>query len=243
MSASESGTSGTITLSATASDNVGVSRVEFFVDNVLKGSDSASPYAMTLDSTTLANGSHTLVAKAYDAAGNVGSSNAAAFSISNGAGTGGSQLLANPGFESGATSWSGGSGIINNVAATAPRSGSWEAKFGGTGTTRTDNLYQQVAIPSSAASATLSFWLQVGSAETSTTSAFDTLKLQVRSSGGTILATPATYSNLNKGSTYVQKTIDLSAYKGQTVQVFFAGAEDSSLQTTFLVDDVALTVQ
>jgi hypothetical protein len=32
-------------------------------------------------------------------------------------------------------------------------------------------------------------------------------------------------------------------YKGQTVQVFFVGTEDASLQTTFLVDDVALTVQ
>jgi hypothetical protein len=38
---------------------------------------------MTLDSTTLANGSHTLVAKAYDAAGNVGTSTSVAFSVSN----------------------------------------------------------------------------------------------------------------------------------------------------------------
>lgn len=69
------------------------------------------------------------------------------------------------------------------------------------------------------------------------------MKIQVRNSGGTILATPATYSNLNKGTGYVQRSVDLSACKGQTVQVFFAGAEDASLQTTFLVDDVALTVQ
>lgn len=46
-----------------------------------------------------------------------------------------------------------------------------------------------------------------------------------------------------RGSGYVQRSLDLSAYKGQTVQVFFVGAEDASLQTTFLVDDVALTVQ
>ena len=245
VTASESGTSGTITLSATASDNVGVSKVEFHVDGVLKGTDTVAPYAMTLNSATLANGAHTLTAKAYDAAGNVGTSGAANFSISNGTGTGtgGTQLLANPGFESGAVAWSGGSGIVNNATATPARSGSWKAKFAGTGTTRSDNLYQQVAIPSTAAGATLSFWLQVSSAETTTTSAYDTLKLQVRSSGGTILATPASYSNLNKGSGYVQRSVDLSAYKGQTVQVFFAGAEDASLQTTFLVDDVALTVQ
>lgn len=243
VSASESGTAGTITLSASASDNVGVSKVEFYVDGVLKGSDTSSPYSMTLDSTTLANGSHTLTARAYDAAGNVGTSGAASFSISNATGSGGTQLLLNPGFESGAVSWNGGSGIINNATTTPAHTGSWKAKLAGTGATRTDNLYQQVAIPSTAASATLSFWLQVQSAETTTTSAYDTLKVQVRNSGGTILATPATYSNLNKGTSYTQKSLDLSAYKGQTVQVFFVGTEDASLQTTFLVDDVALTVQ
>jgi hypothetical protein len=241
VSASESGTAGTVTLSASASDNVGVSKVEFYVDSVLKGSDTSSPYSMTLDSTTLANGSHTLTAKAYDAAGNVGSSGATSFSISNA--SGGTQLLLNPGFESGAVSWNGGSGIINNGTTTPAHTGSWKAKLAGTGATRTDNLYQQVAIPSTAASASLSFWLQVQSAETTTTSAYDTLKVQVRNSGGTILATPATYSNLDKGTSYTQKSLDLSAYKGQTVQVFFVGSENSSLQTTFLVDDVALTVQ
>jgi serine protease len=91
-SASESGTSGTITLSATASDNVGVTKVEFYVDSVLKGTDTTSPYSMTLDSTTLSNASHSLVAKAYDAAGNVGSSSAVNFTISNSGGGGGSVL-------------------------------------------------------------------------------------------------------------------------------------------------------
>ena len=88
-SASESGTSGTITFSATASDAVGVTKVEFYVDGVLKGTDTTSPYSMTLDSTTLSNASHTLVAKAYDAAGNVGSSSSVAFTVSNT--TGGTQ--------------------------------------------------------------------------------------------------------------------------------------------------------
>ncbi len=83
VSASESGTSGTITLSATASDNVGVSKVEFYVDNSLVNTDTTSPYSATMDSTTLANGSHNLVAKAYDAAGNIGTSSTVAFSVSN----------------------------------------------------------------------------------------------------------------------------------------------------------------
>lgn len=83
VSASVSGSSGTITLNANASDNVGVTKVEFWVDGALKGSDSSSPYSMSLDSTTLANGTHSLVAKAFDAAGNSASSTAASFSINN----------------------------------------------------------------------------------------------------------------------------------------------------------------
>ncbi|MBL0210295.1 MAG: M4 family metallopeptidase [Holophagaceae bacterium] len=82
-SATETGTSGTITFNATATDNVGVTKVEFYVDGALKGTDTTSPYSMTLDSTTLTNGTHSLVAKAYDAAGNIGSSTAVSFSVSN----------------------------------------------------------------------------------------------------------------------------------------------------------------
>lgn len=83
VSASETGTSGTITLSATASDNVGVTNVEFYIDGVLKGSDASSPYSLTLDSTTLSNGTHSLTAKAFDAAGNSSTSTAVSFSINN----------------------------------------------------------------------------------------------------------------------------------------------------------------
>ena len=53
--------------------------------------------------------------------------------------------------------------------------------------------------------------------------------------------TLASYSNLNKGA-YAQKTFDLSAYAGQTVNLTFTGTENSSAQTSFLVDDTALSV-
>jgi hypothetical protein len=241
VSASESGSSGTITLSATASDNVGVTKVEFYVDGVLKGTDTSAAYSMTLDSTTLANGSHTLTAKAYDAANNVATSSAVAFSVSNTVAS--TQLIANPGFESGTASWTASSGVITNDASVAAHGGSYKAWLDGYGATHTDTLYQQVTIPSTATSATLAFWLMVLSDETTTTTAYDTLKVQVRNSSGTVLATLATYSNLNKGSSYSQKTFDLSAYKGQTVQVYFVGTEDSTIQTSFVLDDVTLTAQ
>lgn len=63
--------SGTVMLAASASDNVGVSIVEFFVDGILKFSDSISAYSYTWDTTGIANGIHTLFAKARDAAGNI----------------------------------------------------------------------------------------------------------------------------------------------------------------------------
>lgn len=83
VSASESGTSGSITLSATASDNVGVTNVEFYVDGVLKGSDNSSPYSIPLDSTTLSNASHSLTATAFDAAGLSTTSSPVSFTIDN----------------------------------------------------------------------------------------------------------------------------------------------------------------
>ena len=97
-----------------------------------------------------------------------------------------------------------------------------------------------VSIPSTAATANLNFWLKVVSSETTTTSAYDTLKVQVRNTSGTVLSTLKTYSNLDKGSTYVQRSFDLSAYKGQTVQIYFEGIEGSTVATSFLLDDVSL---
>jgi len=68
------GTAGTLTFSASATDDVGVARVDYYVDNVLKGSSTISPYAVSYNSIPVVNGNHTLVAKAYDAAGNLGTS-------------------------------------------------------------------------------------------------------------------------------------------------------------------------
>lgn len=83
VSASVNGSSGLITLAADASDNVGVTRVDFSVDGTLKGSSSQAPYALKLDSKLLANGSHALVATAYDAANNAGSSESVSFMVAN----------------------------------------------------------------------------------------------------------------------------------------------------------------
>ncbi|HEY0783180.1 MAG TPA: protease pro-enzyme activation domain-containing protein [Thermoanaerobaculia bacterium] len=154
------------------------------------------------------------------------------------------QLLGNPGFENGttATPWVPTAGVINNSSSEPPHSGSWDAWLNGYGTTHTDTLYQQVTIPSTAVSATLTFWLHIDTAETTTTTAFDTLQVQVRNSSNTVLSTLATYSNLNHNTGYVQKSFNLISFKGQTIRVYLLGSEDSSLQTSFVVDDFALNV-
>lgn len=61
---------GIVTISANASDNVGVSKVEFYVDGALKGSDTTAPYAYSLNTATLSSGSHTITAKAFDTGNN-----------------------------------------------------------------------------------------------------------------------------------------------------------------------------
>jgi glutamine amidotransferase PdxT len=80
--------SGTVTLTATATDNVGVAGVQFKLDGVNVGTeDTSSPYSRTWNAATASNGTHTLTAVARDAAGNQTTSAAVTVTVSN-AGTG-----------------------------------------------------------------------------------------------------------------------------------------------------------
>ncbi len=76
--------SGTVTVSATAADNVGVVGVQLKLDGVnLAIENTASPYATAWNTTTASNGSHTLTAVARDAAGNITTSAAVTVTVSN----------------------------------------------------------------------------------------------------------------------------------------------------------------
>ncbi|GAB3664131.1 M4 family metallopeptidase [Nocardioides korecus] len=148
-------------------------------------------------------------------------------------------LVLNPGFESGATGWTQTSGVITNATGATPHAGSYYAWLDGYGAAHTDSVAQSVTIPA-ASTATLGFYLRIASDETTTSTAYDTLKVQVTPSGGAT-TTLATYSNLNKGTGYVARSVNLSAYAGKTVTVKFLGVEDSSAATSFLLDDVSVT--
>ena len=156
------------------------------------------------------------------------------------------QLLGNPGFENGSASpapWVVTAGVIDNSTGEAAHSGSWKAWLDGYGSAHTDTLAQTVTLPSTLTTATLNFYLHIDTAETTKTTAYDTLKVQLRNSAGTVLTTLGTYSNLNAASGYTLKSFNVAAYKGQTVQLYLVGTEDASLQTSFVVDDFALNVQ
>ncbi|WP_432990571.1 hypothetical protein [Dactylosporangium sp. CA-233914] len=146
------------------------------------------------------------------------------------------QKLANADFELGRVAWTDSTGVIGQWAQEPALSGTWNAFLDGHGTVHTDTLSQTVTLPAGCSVATLRFWLHIDTFETTTVNAYDKLTVQVNTT------TLATYSNLNKATGYAQKTFNLAAFAGQTVTVRFTGTEDSSLQTSFAVDETALTV-
>jgi len=76
--------SNTITVSATASDNLGVAGVQFLLDGAPLGAeDPSTPYAISWDTTTAANGLHTLSARARDAANNTATATSITVNVAN----------------------------------------------------------------------------------------------------------------------------------------------------------------
>ena len=82
----------------------------------------------------------------------------------------------------------------------------------------------------------------VSSSETTTSTVYDRLYVEVRNTAGTLLGTLGTFSNLDKGTAgvYSQKSFSLASWKGQTVRLQFRATTDSSLVTSFRLDDVSL---
>lgn len=151
----------------------------------------------------------------------------------------GGNILGNPGFESGATVWTGTSGPITNNTGRPARTGSWKLWLGGNGSTSTETINQSVTIPSTATAATLSYWIRTDTAESGST-VYDSMRVQVVD--GSTATTLRTFTNVGTNATYTQYSHSLTAYKGKTVTVRFTMTEDSSLQTSFVVDDTALNV-
>jgi hypothetical protein len=76
--------SGTINVTATASDNIAVAGVQFLVDGTTIGSEvTTAPYTVSWNSSTVTNGNHTLTARARDGGGNITTSTGVIVSVTN----------------------------------------------------------------------------------------------------------------------------------------------------------------
>ncbi len=184
-----------VVLSAAASDDRRVDKVEFYVDGSLVGSSTAAPFSYTWNSALVANGGHTVTAKAYDDAGNTTTSPGAAFTVAN---------YANP--TTGITSPSGNASVTGtvNVSATASVAAGLtvsklEFYFDNT-------LFATVTAPASGSTSTVSW-----STLDSTQPAFDgsrSLTTKVYDSSGLIVTSAAVnVSVTNTSRTEYQGTI------------------------------------
>ncbi|GHJ47660.1 hypothetical protein Cs7R123_50020 [Catellatospora sp. TT07R-123] len=145
------------------------------------------------------------------------------------------QVVGNGGFESGTTPWTGSTATIGYHPSQPAHGGTRVSYLLGYGYDATEAVSQTVTIPAGCTSAVLTYWLHVDTEEWEAV-AYDLFQVRV---AGT---TQATLSNLDAAAGYTQRTVDLGAYAGQTVTLTFTATEDASLQTSFVLDDVALTV-
>jgi hypothetical protein len=231
----QTGTVGTaVSLQVGATDSASGQTLTFTASGLPAGLSISSSGRISGTPTTAGTSSVTVTAT--DTTGAHGSASFSWVISNQGSCSNHTQLLGNPGFETGsAAPWTSTAGVINeNGDGETSHSGSWYAWLDGYGTTHTDTLSQTVTIPAGCSATSFSFWLHIDTAETTTTTAFD--KLTITANGTTI----ATFSNLNHATGYQQHTYSLGSFAGSAVTIKFTGAEDSSLQTSFVVDDTAI---
>ncbi|MBI4672215.1 MAG: S8 family serine peptidase [Chloroflexi bacterium] len=150
---------------------------------------------------------------------------------------GGTNVVQNPGFESGpGNGWtessSAGYQIIDQ---TRPRTGLYSAYFCNYNKC-SEAIEQTITVP---ANATLTYWWYQTSSE-GKTRAYDYLRVQVFSSDGALLATLRTWSNRNARRAWRQDTLSMASFAGQTVRLRFTATTDSTLKSAFFVDDISV---
>ncbi|MDX6689016.1 MAG: hypothetical protein QOG15_473, partial [Solirubrobacteraceae bacterium] len=157
--------SGTVSVTANASDAVGVSSVQFKLDgNDLGSADTTSPYVVTWDTSTATPGSHTLTAVARDLANNTTTSSPVTVTVNN---SGSAGLVAAYGFEEGSgstvidASGVGNAGTISGATRTAAGRNGSALSFNGTSDWVTVAGSSSLALTNSF---TLEAWVKINSA-------------------------------------------------------------------------------
>jgi serine protease len=160
------------------------------------------------------------------------------------------ELLVNPGFETGRIGpWRSTRGVLVKRSSSLPaRSGNWLARLGGRPAPHTDTLAQTVTVAPPNGQykiAKFSFWLEIKTNDPARR-VHDRLRVQELTTGGTVIRTLGTFTNLNAVGHYVKHVFVLTAasYHGQPNQriiIRFTGTETLAGHTTsFLIDDTAL---
>ncbi|GLH72764.1 hypothetical protein GETHLI_12660 [Geothrix limicola] len=156
------------------------------------------------------------------------------------------QLLLNPDFEQGFTAWQGTAGAVIDAFqgkyGTSPRSGHFYGHLAGE--TGTQTLFQTVTIPTDVTDAQLSLWLAL---ETLEQGPADTLNLKIRDANGALISLLKTWDSGTASQDWTNFTFDLSAFKGQTIQVYFESLQTDSTPnvadgSSWWIDDVTLNV-
>jgi len=223
---------GSMLVATGASDDTGVLRVEFVIDNNAPAlTRSRVPYSGYLDISRFAAGAHSFTARAIDYRGNVGF-NSVPFAL-----RGVNQVISDGGFESGGARWTSSAGVIRTGAQEAFL-GTRYAGFDGGGF-----LSQSFSIGAAATEANFSFRLRVDNPDGSPSGG--RLELQVRDDKGAILEILNSYfDNLSTqdalANHYQKFTFRLNAYRGRAIEMRFVSTATPGA-VRFRVDNVSLT--
>ncbi len=163
-----------------------------------------------------------------------------------GGGTQVTDVIVNGGFEAGTTPWAP-VGYAAVVALSYPHSGSRYAYLGDANNA-TGAMAQFVPIPATTTNAVLEFYINVSSNETTTTTAFDKMKIDFSTGSDQYVGTVATFSNLDKrtAGSYIKKSYDVTSlvddYRGESLFLIFNATTDYADSTIFRIDDVKLNI-
>jgi hypothetical protein len=195
----------------------------------------------------LGNGTHSLIATAYDAYRNSSASSPVSFTTLNSY----AQFLTDPGFEQGGANWGFGGNYAGVTSSpTYAHSGNNYAIIGAAGVTGESYGYQIFTLPAGVPSASFTLWTRISNSSYPTSSTSDKMEVAVYNAGLTaelkslqfVSGKDATGNSAGTSTWKQLGPFDLSSYGGQTIAIVF----DSNCAvgaTSFRVDDVALTTQ
>jgi hypothetical protein len=231
--------SGTVTVTATASDNVGVTSIQIYIDGTQVATGASSPLNYSWNTANASNGTHTIFSKASDAAGNVGTSTTITVTVNNGV----QQLLQNTGFETGnLSSWTAGGVYSPFVTSAKHNTGAFSAQLGSSVTPEPNgdsSIYQTVTIPNTVTAASLNFAYWGACADTV---ANDWQEAQIQNAAGVTIA--QVMKVCSNTQTWTRVYFNLINYKGQTLRIYFNDHGNGNNNLTYMfVDDVTVSIK